>query len=107
VTARPDDDPGVTAERTALAWTRSALNLAANGALIARAAFVAGLPVVGVVVAVLIAIATMLVWRHGQLITLARRRSMAGPQHQSGPLRLLSVVAIATAAAATAVSVID
>ena len=102
-----DDNLSVPAERTALAWTRSALNLAANGTLIARAAFVAGLPVVGVAVAVAIAAGTVLVWRHGQLITLARRRRTAGPHHQAEPLRLLSVLALATAAVATALTVIN
>jgi len=42
-------------ERTALAWTRSALTMAASGVLIARAAFVGHLAVLGVVSAVAMA----------------------------------------------------
>ena len=39
--AAPDtDDPGLVRERTALAWTGSALTMAASGVLITRAAFV-------------------------------------------------------------------
>jgi uncharacterized membrane protein YidH (DUF202 family) len=65
----PDtDDPGLARERTALAWTRSALAMAASGVLIARAAFVGHLRVLGVVSAVEMAMLAALTWRHGQAI---------------------------------------
>jgi uncharacterized membrane protein YidH (DUF202 family) len=107
LTDQPAFDRSLSGERTALAWTRSALSLAANGALIARAAFVASLPVLGVVLTVAIAAATLLIWRHGQLITPARRRPLPGPHAQTHPLRQLSALTVATAAVAAAVAVIS
>jgi len=46
------DDLGLARERTMLAWTRSALIVAASGTLIARAAFVGHLALLGVATAV-------------------------------------------------------
>jgi uncharacterized membrane protein YidH (DUF202 family) len=56
--AERDEAPA--SERTALAWTRSALTMAASGVLIARAAFVGHLPVLGVVSAGAMAILSAL-----------------------------------------------
>ena len=67
--AAPDtDDPGLARERTALAWTRSALTMAASGVLITRAAFVGHLAWLAVVSAVAIATLSVLTWHHGQVI---------------------------------------
>jgi uncharacterized membrane protein YidH (DUF202 family) len=107
LTDEPEFDPGLSGDRTALSWTRSALSLAANGVLIARAAFDADLPVLGVVMAVAVAAATLLVWSHGDQLTPARRRPLPGPHEQSRPLRQLTVFTVATAAVAIVISVID
>ena len=79
VTPPDTDDPGLARERTALAWTRSALTMAASGVLIARAAFVGHLAVLGVVSAVAMAILSGLTWRNGQA-TYRERREAWMPQ---------------------------
>jgi uncharacterized membrane protein YidH (DUF202 family) len=80
VTPPPDrDDPGLARERTALAWTRSALTMAASGVLIARAAFVGHLPVLGVISTVSMAVLSGLTWRNGQA-TYRERREAWMPQ---------------------------
>ena len=49
----PDDvDPGLAAERTRLAWTRTAISFAAVGAAVLKSHLVAGLAVLGLAVAV-------------------------------------------------------
>lgn len=106
MTDQPAFDDALSGERTALSWTRSALSLAVNGVLIARAAFVASLPLLGVVLTIAVAAATLLIWRHGQQITPARRRPLPGPHQQTHSLRQLSALTVATAAVAAAIAVI-
>lgn len=101
-----DDGLIVSVERTALAWARSALSLAANGVLIARGAFEADVPVLGAVLTVAVAAATLLVWRHGERITPARRLPLPGPHEQSRPFRQLTAFTVGTAAIAIAICVI-
>jgi uncharacterized membrane protein YidH (DUF202 family) len=60
------NDPGLARERTSLAWTRSGLSIAASGALIVRACFSAHLDVLGIVIAIFMAIFALVIWRHGQ-----------------------------------------
>ena len=98
------DDPGLARERTALAWTRSALNMAASGVLIARAAFVERLDVLGAVIAIAMAALTMLIWRHGRLIYDERRHPGTLPHHQPGTLGLLTAATVLTAAIAVVVT---
>jgi uncharacterized membrane protein YidH (DUF202 family) len=98
------DDPGLARERTALAWSRSALNMAASGTLIARAAFVEGLDAVGVAVAITMAALAMLTWHHGRAIYDERRLAGAFPHHQSGALSLLTGATVLTAAIAIVVT---
>lgn len=60
-TKDPRGDPGLAAERTALAWGRSALGYVALGGLIARAGLESDLPLVALPIsAVLLVIAAML-----------------------------------------------
>ena len=96
-------DPGLARDRTALAWTRSALNLLANGTLIARAAFVAHLDVVGVLTAVAAAALALVTWRHGRAIY---DHGLVGPDryHQTGALGLLTVATVVTALVAIVVT---
>ena len=100
------DDPGLARERTALAWTRSALNMAASGTLIARAAFVERLDALGVLIAIAMAVLTMLTWRHGRLVYDMRRNPGALPHHQTGALGLLTTATVLTAAIAVVVTLV-
>ena len=99
------DDPGLARERTALAWTRSALSIAAIGTLIARAAFVGHLAVLGVAAAVAIAIFSALTWRHGQVIYRERRHVSTPPHAQTSAFGLLTGVTVLTAAIAVVVTI--
>jgi uncharacterized membrane protein YidH (DUF202 family) len=106
VTPPPDsDDPGLARERTALAWTRSALTMAASGVLIARAAFVGHLPVIGVVSAVAMAILAALTWRHGQAIYRERYEPGMSQGLQTAAFGLLTVATVLIAAIAVVVTV--
>ena len=99
--AAPDiDDPGLARERTALAWTRSALTMAASGALIARAAFVGHVAWLTVFSAFAIATLSVLTWYHGQVIYRAHR-GPGIPQHlQTVAFGLLTAATVLIAAVA-------
>jgi uncharacterized membrane protein YidH (DUF202 family) len=106
VTAPPDtDDPGLARERTALAWTRSALTMAASGVLIARAAFVGHLPVLGVVSAVAMAILSALTWRNGQEIYRERRQPWMPQRLQTAAFALLTAATVLIGAIAIVVTI--
>ncbi|MHB8657651.1 MAG: DUF202 domain-containing protein [Solirubrobacteraceae bacterium] len=110
--ARPEapPDPGLAGDRTNLAWTRSALSLAGTGVLTARAAFLAGLPAVGVAIGIFMAAVSLLAYRHGQLIYPRRRHPDDGRRHhQAEAFRLLDGATFLTAliAAATVVVLVD
>jgi uncharacterized membrane protein YidH (DUF202 family) len=106
VTPPPDsDDPGLARERTALAWTRSALTMAASGVLIARAAFVGHLPVLGVVSAIAMAILSALTWREGQAIYRERREPWMPQRPQIAAFGLLTSATVLIAAIAIVVAV--
>lgn len=100
------NDPGLARDRTRLAWTRSALNMAASGTLIARAGFAAHLDAVGLVSAIAMATMALLTWRHGRAIY--RERGVAGtfPHHQPGALGLLTTATLLTAAVAILVTIV-
>jgi uncharacterized membrane protein YidH (DUF202 family) len=99
-------DPGLARDRTALAWTRSALNMAASGTLIARAAFTAHLDALGVASAVAMAMMALLTWRHGQAIYLQRRGSGMPPRLQTGEFVVLTIATVLTATIAMLVSIV-
>jgi uncharacterized membrane protein YidH (DUF202 family) len=106
VTLPPDtDDPGLARERTALAWTRSALTMAASGVLIARAAFVGHLPVLGVITAVGMAILSALTWRNGQAIYRERRQPWMPQRLQTTTFGLLTAATVLIAAIAIMVTI--
>jgi uncharacterized membrane protein YidH (DUF202 family) len=106
VTPPPNtDDPGLARERTALAWTRSALTMSGSGVLIARAAFVGHLPVLGVVSAIAMAILSALTWRNGQVSYRERREPWAPQRLQVTAFGLLTVATVLIAAIAIVVTV--
>lgn len=88
-------DPGLQPERTALAWTRTALAIAVNAVLSTRAGLVAGTPwLVAVGVLLLAASAAVVV------IGTVRRRQLSGERLVITPPRgVLMGVAAATLAA--------
>jgi uncharacterized membrane protein YidH (DUF202 family) len=99
------DDPGGARERTSLAWTRSALNMAASGTLIARAAFAAHLVALGIASAVAMGAMALFTWDHGRAIY--RDRGLAGgfPHHQPGALELLTAATLVIAFIAVVVTI--
>jgi hypothetical protein len=99
------DDPGLARERTALAWTRSALNMAASGTLIARAAFVGHLAVLGVATAVAMATFSALTWHHGQVIYRERHGPGITGRAQTRAFALLTGATVLTAAIAIIVTI--
>jgi uncharacterized membrane protein YidH (DUF202 family) len=100
-----EDDPGLARERTALAWTRSAINMAASGVLIARAAFVGQLAALGIISAIAMAILSALTWRHGQLIYRERRAPGMSSHLQTTAFYLLTVATVLVAAVAILVTI--
>jgi hypothetical protein len=79
--------------------------MAGSGILIARAAFMADLDALGVVVAIAMAVMALLTWRHGQA-TLSDRE-LAGPRshHQPAALRRLTAGTVLIGAVAIMVTV--
>lgn len=98
-------DPGLARDRTALAWTRSALNVAASGALIARAGFTAHLDALGVTSAVAMATIAVMTWRHGQSLYRDRIGPVMPPLRQTVALGLLTAATLLIAAVAIIVTI--
>jgi uncharacterized membrane protein YidH (DUF202 family) len=96
--------PGGAPERTVLSWTRSALNMAVSGTLIARAGFAANLDALGVATTITMAMSALLVWRHGERLYVARVRD--GFAHrQPRALGALTAATLLTAALAIVVTI--
>jgi uncharacterized membrane protein YidH (DUF202 family) len=98
-------DPGLARDRTALAWMRSALNIAANGVLIARGAFTAHLDALGVASAVAMSALALLTWRHGDVIYRERRLTGISPHTQAAAFVLLTTATVLIATVAILVSI--
>ena len=103
--APPIQDPGLATDRTALAWTRSALNLAVGGALLARAAFAAGLDALGVVCALAMATSAWLTWRHGRMIYYGRQMTGQFTRPQTRAFALLTGATLLVASLAIVVTI--
>jgi hypothetical protein len=103
--ALEDPDPGLARDRTALAWTRSALNIAASGTLLARGAFTGHLDALGIAIAIATAAIFLLTWRQGQVIYVARRRYAGSPRLQTRAFGALTTATLAIAVAATVITV--
>jgi uncharacterized membrane protein YidH (DUF202 family) len=84
----PDDledrDPGLARERTALAWTRTAISFAAVGGVVLKRDVVPGL--------ILLAVA-LVIWQVGRL-----------PHHRPGQLRLVTMTIVTVSLVALIVS---
>ena len=98
-------DPGLARDRTELAWSRSALNMAVSGTLIARAAFEARLSALGIAAAFAAAVVSLLTWRHGEALYLERRRRGASARLQTHEFGLLTAATVVIAAIAIVVTV--
>ncbi len=98
-------DPGLARDRTSLAWTRSALNMAASGTLIARAGFTAQLDALGVAIAIVMATIALLTWRYGQTLYRDRGPGDTLPRQQAGALAALTAATMLIAAVALVVTI--
>jgi uncharacterized membrane protein YidH (DUF202 family) len=99
-------DPGLARDRTALAWTRSALSLLAIGTLIARAAFNEDLDVLGALTALVTAALALLTWRYGRVLYREREIDSSEAHHQPGALGFLMAAALLAAAVALVVTIV-
>jgi uncharacterized membrane protein YidH (DUF202 family) len=99
-------DPGLARDRTALAWTRSALSMLAIGTLIARAAFEADLDALAVTAAVATLALALLTWRQGNALYRERAVDGSQPHHQPGALGFLVSVTLLIAFVALVVTVL-
>ena len=99
------NDPGLARDRTALAWTRSALNMAASGTLIARAGFTAHLDTLGVASAIAMATVALLTWRHGQALYRDRSHPGMPPLQQTRAFGLLTAATLLIAMVAIVVTI--
>lgn len=88
MTAAPDDpedrDPGVARERTALAWTRTAISFAAVGGVVLKKDLIPGL---------ILLVVALVIWQLGRL-----------PHHRPGQLRLVTATIVLVSLVALAVS---
>jgi uncharacterized membrane protein YidH (DUF202 family) len=98
--------PGLARDRTALAWTRSALSMLAIGTLIARAAFEADLDVLAAIAAVATLALALLTWRQGNLLYRERGVASSEPHHQPGALGLLMSTTLLIAVVALVVTIV-
>ena len=99
-------DPGLARDRTALAWTRSALSMLAIGTLIARAAFEADLDVLAAIAALGTLALALLTWRQGNALYRERAVDSSQPHHQPGALGFLVSVTLLIAFVALVVTVL-
>jgi uncharacterized membrane protein YidH (DUF202 family) len=88
------DDPGMATERTVLAWSRSAISLAAAGALLVRLGLETAIPAVGLAIGGADILIAAWVWFQAD----PRRASRARL------LRLVTVATVVTAVAAVALA---
>jgi uncharacterized membrane protein YidH (DUF202 family) len=99
-------DPGLARDRTALAWTRSALSMLAIGTLIARAAFEANLDVLAVIAGIATLTLALVTWRQGNSLYRERAVSSSEPHHQPGALGFLMSTTLLIAVVALVVTVV-
>ena len=101
-------DPGLAIERTALAWNRTSLGLAANAALLLRLGFEADEPLLACAASALIAGAAAATWTYARLSTRYNRQAFAEARSVARPrvLRAISAATVLTAVAGMALGVV-
>jgi hypothetical protein len=92
-------DPGRAGDRTALAWTRSALSLLAIAGLTLHASLVTDVHPLATAASGLLLIASIAVWRHGAT-TYGRRIGDDPPTAQPRAVKAMTGVTLAAAAVA-------
>ena len=105
---RRTDDPGLAIERTALAWNRTSLGLAANAALLLRLGLEADEPLLACASSAIVAAAAAAAWTYGRL-SAGRNRSAfrdASPVARPRALRAIAVATVITAVAGTALGLL-
>ena len=106
MTPAPQFDPGLARDRTALAWTRSALSMLAIGTLIARAAFEADLDAIAVIAAIATLALALVTWRQGNSLYRERAVKSSEPHHQPGALGFLMSTTLLIAVVALVVTIV-
>ena len=101
-------DPGLAIERTALAWRRTSLGLAANAALLLRLGLEGGEPALACAASALVAAAAAATWTYGRRSAGHNRRAFQGahPVARPGALRAVAVATVITAVAGTALGLL-
>ena len=104
---RPDD-PGLAIERTALAWNRTSLGLAANAALLLRLGLEADEPLLACTASAIVAAAAAAAWTYGRRSADQNRRAFLGahPVARPGAVRAVAVATVITAVAGTALGLL-
>lgn len=95
-------DPGLANERTLLAWNRTALALAAIGALIVRASAGTATAVPGIALGVLILAAAGATWAYGLLVYRGNERALHVGGFVARPLALRIMAGATTVTACAA-----
>jgi uncharacterized membrane protein YidH (DUF202 family) len=90
-------DPGMATERTVLAWSRSAISLAAAGALLVRLAVDTPVPAVGLVVGGVDILVAAWLWMRADPVRRSRARL----------LKLVTAATVATAVTAVVLAFLD
>jgi uncharacterized membrane protein YidH (DUF202 family) len=105
---RRTDDPGLAIERTALAWNRTSLGLAANAALLLRLGLEADEPLLAGASSAIVAAAAAAAWTYGRLSAGRNRRAFQGarPVARVRALRAIAVATAITAVAGTALGLL-
>jgi len=91
------DDPGLATERTALAWSRAAISLAAAGALLVRLSLETTIPAVGLAIGGADILIAAWLWLRAD----PRR------QRRQALLRLVTAATVVTAVTAVALTLLD